>query len=413
MAVVIADVGGSSASRPLTQGLARRLRGVGVVVVTCGRASSGAEGNRPVSGAVRRVLDRAGGRPILVLFGDEARQRRLVWGLTLAGLLPRVRLVVHAGAAKVPYEPSLADVFARAEVVVTESELGAQAVRQCCAEAGEPAPQVVVLPPGLPPATSLRGPEAADRRARRQARMEAADDTVIVGCWTGDGPEEVATLALRIFQLFARGHYLRCDDCGHVTPWSEDDHLRQVRYDHCARCGSASAVVGPARDDTRLVLVGEPTSEDGLWRTGTIGSHLEVEDRVVHAPMPTSPHDLGQLWGCVDVHVQPHVLADVPPSMRVSCVLGVPIVATGHGAVDERLAGAANLVPPRMVMDHSDGHRIALVDPGSALVELCHLADDRAARRLASARLRELSRSWEASSRLDRWVELLDVRITS
>lgn len=242
--------------------------------------------------------------------------------------------------------------------------------------------------------------------------MDAADDdAVVVGCWTDEEPEEVAPLALRIFQLFARGQYLRCD-CGHVTPWSEDDHLRPVPHDHCPRCGSASGVVGRARDDTRLLLVGEPTSEDGLWGAGTIGSHLELEDRIVHEPMPTSPHDLGQLWGCVDVHVQPHVLSDVPPSMRVSCVLGVPIVATGHGAVAEELAGAANLAPPRMVMDHSDGHRIALMDPGSALVELCHLADDRAARRLASARLRERSRSWEASTRLDRWVELLDVGTT-
>ncbi len=169
--------------------------------------------------------------------------------------------------------------------------------------------------------------------------------------------------------------------------------------------------MGRPRDDTRLVLIGEPTSEDGLWRSGTIGRHLEVEDRVVHEPMPASPHDLGQLWGCVDVHLQPHVLADVPPSVRVSCALGVPIVATGHGAVQERLAGTATLVPPRMVLDHSDGHRIALMDPGRALVELCRLADDRAARPLASARLRELSRSWEASTPLDRWVELLDVRI--
>ena len=412
MAVVIADVGGSS-TRPLAQGLARRLRRAGVVVVTCGRASSGPESNPPVSGAIRRLLDSGGGRPILVLFGNEARQRRLVWGLTLAGLLPRVRLVVHAGAARVPYEPSLVDVFARADVCVTESELGAKAVRQCCAEAGEPAPQVVVLHPALPPGASLREPTAADRRARRQASMGVADDAVVVGCWTGDGPEEVAPLALRIFQLFARGHYLRCD-CGHVTPWSEDDHLRLVPSDHCARCGSASAVVGRARDDARLVLIGEAlTSEDGLWRAGTIGRHLGLEDRVVHEPTPTSPHDLGQLWGCVDVHVQPHVLADVPPSMGVSCVLGVPIVATGHGAVEEQLSGAANLVPPRMVMDHSDGHRLALMDPGSALVELCHLADDRAARRLASARLRELARRWGASTRLDRWVELLDVRIAS
>lgn len=408
--VVCADADDRPATRHLSRCLASHLRRTGVRVDHCHGAGTGPARITRLS-AVLRGLGSGIERPVLVLFGDETAQRGLVWGVALRGLLPRVRLVVHAGAARLPYEPSMADLFTRADIVVTESELGAQAVRQCGEEGGEPTPQVVVVPPAFPSEANLSGPEAAERRALRRARMGVDDDAVVVGCWTGDEPEEVAALALRLFQLFARGHYWRCNECGHLTPWSEDDQVRPVPLDHCERCGSASGAVGRARDNTRLVLIGEARSDGGLWQTRATGAHLEVGHQIVHEPMFTSPHDFAQRWGCIDVHVQPHVLADVPFSMRVSSVLGVPIVATRHGAIEERLADAASLVPPRMVLDHSAGHRIALMDAGRALTELCRLADDRAARRWESTRLRELARSWEAGALLDRWLELLAVRV--
>jgi hypothetical protein len=411
--VVIVDADGHQATLLRSHWLVLGLRRIGIRVDACGGSGTGAARIGPVSGAVRRALDSGAGRLVLVLLGDESAQQRLVWEVALAGLLPSVRLVVHADAARIPYEPSLAEVFARADVVVTDADLGARAVRRCSEEAGGPAPRIAVLSPALPPEAGLPGPGTADRRTLRRARLGVGDDAVVVGCWVGDGPEEVAALALHIFHRFSGGHYLRCDACGRVTPWSEDDRLRPVRLDHCATCGSTSGVVGPARDDSRLVLVGEPASEDGLWDARAIVRHLGLEDRVVHEPVPTSSHDLAKLWGCVDVHLQPHLLADLPLSMRVSCALGVPIVATGHGAVEERLAGAASLVPPRMVLDHTDGHRIALMDPGGALVELCRLSDDPPARRLASTRLRERAGTWEDATRLDGWIDLLEAEVAS
>lgn len=410
--VVIADVDGYLATRPLAQGLVRRLRRVGVEVAVCARAGAGAEGTTRVSGAVRRVLGHGGGRPVVVLFGDETRQRRLLWGLTLSGLLPSVRLVVQAGAARIPYEPSSAEVFARADVVATESQVGARAVRQCCAEAGQPAPRVVVTPPAFPSRSSLPAPTPAGRRALRRARMGVDDDALVVGCWARDGLGQVGPLAMGIFQQFTRGHYWRCDRCGHLTPWVADDHLRPVPCEQCERCRSLSGAVGRARDDTRLVLIGEPANGDGVWGTRAVGTRLGLDDRIVHETEPPttgSGGDVADLWACVDVHLQPHPLADVPAPLRASCALGIPIVATGYGAVEEWLTGAARLVPPRMVVDHSAGHRIALMDPGGALLELCRLADDRAARRLTAAGLRELAHGCQTGALLDRWIELLDV----
>jgi hypothetical protein len=173
--------------------------------------------------------------------------------------------------------------------------------------------------------------------------------------------------------------------------------------------------MGSARDDTRLLLVGTEPTADGWWDTRAIGAWVGLEDRIVHATevrTTGATHDLAHLWGCVDIHLQPHPLADVPASIRASCVLGIPIVATRYGAVEELLAGAAELVSPRIVLDHSDGHRIALMDPGGALVELCRLADDRAARRLTAARVGERTHGWEAHALLDRWVDLLGVEVT-
>lgn len=415
--VVVADVDGHLATRPLVQGLVHRLRRVGVVVVVCDRARhAGAAGTTGVSGAVRRVLGSGGGRPVVVLFGDETRQRRLVWGLALSGLLPRVRLVVHACAARIPYEPSAAEVFARADLVVTESRVGARAVRQCCAEAGEPPPPVVVTPPAFPARSGLPRPSPADRRALRRARMGVNDDALVVGCWAGDAMVEVAPLAMGIVQQFTRGQYFQCDRCGHLTPWVVDDHLRPVPCEQCERCGSWSGTAGRARDDTSLVLIGEPANGNGGWGTQAVGTWLGLEDRIVHeteAPTTQPANAVAHLWGCVDVHLQPHLLADVPAPILASCVLGIPIVATRYGAVEEWLTDAARLVPPRMVVDHSEGHRIALMDPGGALRELCRLADDPAARRLAAAGMCELAHAGESGDLLDRWIELLDVPVAT
>lgn len=412
--VVIADVDGYPASRAIVQGLARRLRRGGAAVTVCHRAGGGDEGNVPVSAVVRRELDRGGSRPVVVLFGDETRQRRLVWGLTLSGLLPRIRLVVQTGAARIPYEPLLADVFARAEVVVAESEVGARAVRQCCAEAGEPTPRVVVTPPVFPSRPRLPERTRRDRRAVRRAQLDMGDDALVVGCWARDGLEQV--LAMRIFQQFIRGRYWRCDHCGHLTPWPLDDLLCPVPTEQCRRCGSSSGTVGRARDDTRLVLIGGREKASGGWEAREVGSQLGLGDRIVHetdAPTAGPTDDPAPLWEGVDIHLQPHLLADLPAPMRASCVLGVPIVATRYGAVEESLAGAAKLVPPRMVLDHSAGHRIALMDPGGALVELCRLADDRTARRSTAARLRELAHRCGTDEVLSRWVDLLDVPVAT
>lgn len=406
---MIADVDGDPATRPLAQGLAYRLRRAGVVVAVCDPAGGGAEGTTHVSGAVRRALDSGSGRPVLVLFGDETRQRRVVWGLTLSGLLPTVRLVVHAGAARIPYEPSLAVVFARAHVVVTESQVGARAVRQCCAEALEPPPRVVVTSPAFPPRSSLPAPTPADRRALRRARMGVDDGALVVGCWARDGLGPGAPLAIHIFELFSRGHYWRCDRCGHLTSWSVDDHLRPVPRETCERCRSGTGALGRARDDTRLLLIGQRADGNGVWGTRAIGARLGLEDLIVYeTETMASPGGVPRLWGCVDIHLQPHLLADVPAPMRASWVLGVPMVATRYGAVEEHLSDAARLVPPRMVVDHSAGHRMALMDPGGALAELCRLADGHAARRMTEAGLRELPQGWEAGVLLDRWIELLD-----
>lgn len=410
--VVITDVGGDPAMRPLALGLAHRLRRIGVEVAVCDGAGTGSEGTTRVAGAVRHALGSGAGRPDLVLFGDETRQRRQVWGLALSGLLPRVRLVVHAGAARIPYEPSSAEVFARAEVIVTESQVGGRAVRQCCAEAGEPAPRVVVTPPPFPPRPDLPRPAPADRRALRRARMGVADDAPVVGCWTLEADDLASQMAMRIFEQFTHGLYWRCDACGHVTAWSVDDHLRPVPCEQCERCGSRDGAAGRVRDDTRLVLVGESAGGDHDWGVQEAREQLGLADRVVQAT-EESAGDLARLWSCVDIHLQPHVLADVPAPIRASCVLGVPVVATRYGAVEEWLAGAARLVPPRMVVDHSAGHRMALMDPGGALVELCRLADDRAAHQLTAAGQRELAHRWETGALLDRWIELLDVSVAN
>lgn len=380
--VVIADVDDHLVSpRPLAHDLADHLHRAGAQAVVCDGAGTGSEGNARVAGAIRHLLASIGGRPALVAFGDVGRQRRLVWGLALAGLLPRVRLVVHTSAARIPFEVESAEVFGRADAVVVESEVGARAVRQCCAEADEPEPGIVVTPPAFPSRADLLDYTARSRDATRQSRIGVDHDALVIGCWVRDDPEGLAPLASSIVAQFTRGEYWQCGSCDHLTAWPLDDHLRPVPRDRCERCRSLSGAVGRSRDDVHLLMLDEPADR--------------ADDHIA-------------LWGCVDVHLQPHMLADVTVPMRWSCVLNVPIVATRYGAVEERLAGAARLVPPRMILDHTTGHRTALIDRGGVLAELLRLADDHAARRRTAASLGGLPRRWDGHALLGRWTRLLD-----
>lgn len=381
--VVIADVDGHLVARPFANELAHHLRRAGSNVITCDRAGDGTPGTATVSGAVRRLPSSPGDRPALVLFGDMVGQRRLVWGLALAGLLPHVRLVVHTDAARIPFEPSSAEVFARADVVVAESKFGSRAVRRCCAEAHEPPPEIVTTPPVLPSPSSLPSRTPPSRRAVRRERIGVGDDVLVVGCWVRDEQEEhqLLPLARSIFGQFTQGEYWRCGSCDHLTAWPLDDHLRPMPRKQCERCGLSNGAVGRSRDDTHLLVAPEP----GAWEGDAVA-----------------------LWTGVDVHLQPHMLADVTVPMRVSCALRVPIVATRYAAVEEQLTDAARLVEPRMVLDDSAGHRTALIDRGSALAELCHLADDRATRRQAASDVGRLAHRWGTDRLLEQWTELLD-----
>lgn len=409
--VVIADLDGRPATHPLTGRLARHLRQTGVGVTVYDRAGTDPRGRMGVARAVRRAFGTGDSRPILVLFGHEPTQRREMWGLALSGLLPRVRLVVHAPAARTPYDPQLAELFSRAEVVVTDSQAGAQAVHRCCTDADEPPPRAVVTPPVFPSPSSLAAPAPIDRRALRRARLGVDDDGLVVGCWT-DEEVEVGLLTMEVFSQFSQGHYSRCTRCGHLTPWPTDEHLESVPVAQCGRCGSHSGTPGRVRDDTRLLLMSGPSNGDGEWVPQAVGEWRGIEDRIIYQD-PGSADDVSRLWGCVDLHLQPHLLADVPASISASCVLGVPVVATRYGALEEWLEDAAWLVPPRMVLDHSAGPRTALMDPGGALTALCHLADDRAARRRTAADMRALADAHQAGAVLDRWIELLAVPVTT
>lgn len=358
--VLIADAGPGAS--PRARCLASGLRLAGVPVFEC----------RSVAPAVRRAFAGGGRRPTLALFGDEPSQRQLVWELALAGLLPSVRLVVHAEAARLPYAPPVAELFARAEVVVTESEVAETAVRQCCSQVGESPPHVVRLPPVLPSASAMLEPTDADPGVVWPQRAGADDHGLVIGCWTGGASHEVASLALRIFHGFVESR---------------------------------------ARDAARLVLVGEPTGGGGRCWMRQVVRRLGLEDQVVHVADVagrSAPPATPRWWAAIDAHLQPHLLADVPSSVRASCALGVPVVATRHGAVEEWLADAANLVPPRLVLDHSAGHRIALMDPDGAVGELRRLADDQA-RRMATRRMQERTASWDATTVVERWVEQVGV----
>ncbi|MGE0816514.1 MAG: glycosyltransferase [Vicinamibacterales bacterium] len=329
------------------------------------------------------------GRPVVLVDGTFADQRRWLRTLVTGGLRPGVRVVVRAPIARVPLHPWHADLFALADLVVTESAFGARAVRECCRAAGAVRASVAVVPP-MVPATSAGG--------------TGPEPPIAIACALED--KAAAFRALQIFHVFADGLYWECCACRRVTPYAVDRGTRPVTA--CGPCGSTLGRAGRPRPDVRLSLVGEPTTDGdsgalGAWTLATAVHALGLDERVqIRRPAV----DAGQAWrplGRATIHLAPHGLANIEPAVLASCAIGIPTLVTRFGAAAEVLAGVARLVPPAVTLDVPAGHREAIMDVGHAVRHLMDLTDDPAARRVEGTRAREGARAFTPSAVMDRW----------
>lgn len=398
--------------------LERALRCRAFEVYPCSVAGDRDGGVTRFLAAARRVRSRSAAepRPILILFGDEGRQRRLVWALALAGLRPAFHVVVHVRSATVPFDPSLADLFALADLIVSDSSVGCRAVRQCLAEGEiETCPSIVRIPPLVGGLTD--SPEELQSRDRiRREIFGVGPEDLLVGCFAGGADDPRQGLALEVFQLFAGGLYTECEHCGFVNGSVRVDSPRRGPLppppSRCGRCG-ARGKAGEHWPGAHLYLCEDSSPQ----RPGTAvrlaqngGSAILVEGRDL--PRVDSERLLFERMSCMDVHLSPHHLADVEPTVLTSCALGVATITTRYGAAEELLEGAARLVAPEVTLDTSSGHRVAILDVRAAVEELLRLARDEEARVLLGSRARAAMRAHSEPTVVERWLGQLELLAT-
>lgn len=367
--------------------------------------------------AVRRLLRDAHGEapPVLRFIGAEKRQRRWLWALAAAGLRTRVRVAVHVRAAHVPLDPALADLFQLADLIVTESDFGARAVRRCGRDRGTEAGGPVVSMPPLVPAR-LRAQHGTVRRDALRAMAGATSGNLLIA--SGGGTTAVTLRAMAIFKAFADGLYRACGGCHRVTAFASRDAREGSPVPVCGACGSTDSRVGRPRPEARLVValgapartsagpLGQWSAEDASRLLGLEGrAHFETDAGV--EPRHTLAHAMSRL-AAADIHLAPHDLSDLDSTVLASCALGVPTVTTRFGAAAEILPGVARLVPPGVTLDASEGHRLAIMDVGGAVRELLELADDGEARRETGTHAREAMRRMDPAAVAARWHALLE-----
>ncbi len=319
----------------------------------------------------RRVLGEGPAHPLptLILLGDGPRQRRLAWALGVAGLRPAFRLIVHVNAERVPFDPKLADLFSLADLVVAESEVGIRAVRQCLEEGDAFATcPIKAIPRAVPREAAVPLSSEAREHVRRTTFGVGADE-LLVGCCAGTVDHHRSLLASQVFRALVEA--------------------------------------GTRRTRARFYLSQPETTREPV---GTRFPALEGRVLVdgVDLPRADSPSEILERLSCLDVHLQPHRFADVEAQLMASCALGIAAITTRFGAAEELLEGAARLVEPRITLDHSAGHRLAVLDSEAALQDLLGLARDPEARSRLGARAREAMRAHHESSVAAQWIDHLE-----
>lgn len=370
----------------------------------------------------RRVLNGPpeGPKPTLLVFGNEFDQRRLVRALASTGLLAGFNLVLQVRAATVPLDPSLADLFRLAELLVTDSAFGAAAVTHCCLEAGTR----LRRPPVVIPAAIGWDPARVDPRDRRASLRRdsfgVGDDDLLIGCGVGGPADPRQSVALQIFRIFADGLYWLCARCDFMTPFETDDGLRPIPVSTCARCGVAEGHPGNRWPAARLFLADRGAGAErgvqgglGAWSVRDIRRWLGLEGRVLiegdeRLPRADSMATMMQRLSCLDVHLVPHHLADVEPILLASCAIGVPAITTRFGSAQELLGRAARLVEPAVTLDDSSGHRTAIMDAAEGVRELRRLAQDAHVRAALGASARAAMRAHDDTVVIPHWLEHLE-----
>lgn len=415
-ALLVVDGNALAPFSPLGESLAQAARARGWTVAHSRLATAGPP--LPALIAVRGLIRAASPleRPVLVVLGTEAEQSRLIRALVAAGLRPQVRIVLHVPAALVPLEPRVVESFRFVDLVVTDSAFGERAVEQGYADASATRRTSIER---IEPFVAVPGddrPTSLDRRRLRRERFGLDDHHLLIVCETTTRP--APALALHVFRLFADGLYWACAACGRLTPFGQDDSLRPVPVRACHRCGATQGQPGRPEPNARLCLacprkpVTTHASSREEWTLDDTRQALGMADRVLlEGDEGVAAFDRGLTAAdrlqCADIHLAPHPLADAEPSVLIGCALGVPTIAPRFGALGERLANAAHLVPPGVTLHTSRSHVMGLMDVALGLEALVALSDT-GARELAGHEVRARSSWWTPADVTDRWMQALE-----
>lgn len=358
-------------------------------------------------------------RPIVVLIGSPFEQLRVLWALVTAGLRPCVLVILHVGAADVPFRPETSDLFHLADLIVAESAFGARAVQRCCKETlTSLRRRIAIIPPPVEGGAGQAN-DPSQRQAVRKNTFGVLPDQLLVVCRAGHPADHRAFLAMQIFRTFAEGQYWTCARCHRITAFNSDESLRPLPASTCSFCLATDGRRGQGWPTARLFVSGgtsrssDTAIEPDSWDLRSVRRALGLEARVFvegddGIPEADGIETVFERVSAADINLLPHDLADVEPALLAGCAMGVPAIATRFGATAEVFGSQVRLVAPCALLLTSEGHWRATMDAGAAVAELLALAHNAGERTALGASARDSMRALSWDNVANRWFDQID-----
>lgn len=358
-------------------------------------------------------------RPLLSI-GTVRDQRLLLDQVDRLGIREKILFLAYMPIDSAPLAPQLGNLLRRVDMVVPFTSFASRTVRKLCDAPNAP---IVSEPISHGVDTSVfRSPDSDARRDFRQRFFGVDEESPLIGFFGRNSGHKHPDLALRIFDMFARGKYVRCRNCCRITPFDSDPiDGSGCAPPACAQCGSGDLGQGEGNGAARLYMHTEILSRlersySGGWDLDLLAARLGINDQVIFdrslrigEGLPVT--ELARRMGACDVHLLPFDHAGWELTVLETAACGVPNVITDFAAPPEYAASFSELVPLAVQLFGPDGTR-GIINLGQAIEALLRLVNDRDHRCRLSRHGVEVAKAhcWEGVVRA--WDQLLSAAVS-
>ncbi len=248
-----------------------------------------------------------------------------------------------------PLPPLFGQLLARADLLVPYSQYAMRTMHAWCARAGQSMHKLAVpIPHGV--CTETFQPSSEDDRRRMRRNYFAVDETaLVVGFFGRNSGHKRSELAIRIFQLVAKGLFARCRNCERIEVSQIDPIDFVFSQPHmCRKCGSHNVATGIAMPNARLYMHTDQHSPSsaarfasGGWDLQLLARRLGISDQIIWGPdfrngCGIQLDELAQRISACDIHLLPYEAGGWELTVLESGACGVSNVITDLESLNRR-----------------------------------------------------------------------------